>query len=59
MTLIGLGLVAVVVVWLVFSILKRVIGFAFLAAVVVAGFMLWQNPAMLASLMDWVQGFFA
>jgi hypothetical protein len=47
-----------VVVWLVFSVLKKVIGLAVLAAVVVAGFVLWQNPAMLQSVLGWVQDAF-
>jgi len=36
-------------------VLKKVIGLIFLAAVVIGGFVLWQNPAMLAALMNWVQ----
>jgi len=46
------------VVWLVFSVLKKVIGLLFLGAVVVAGFVLWQNPEMLRSLIAWVQSLF-
>ena len=42
--------------WLVFSVLKKVIGLVFLAAIAVAGFVLWQNPAMLSSLTAWIQG---
>ena len=42
-------------VWLVFSVLKKVIGLFVLAAVVVAAFVLWQNPAMLQSLTGWAQ----
>lgn len=41
--------------WLVFSVLKKVIGLLFLAALVVAGFTLWQNPALRDSLLDWLQ----
>ena len=44
-------------VWLVFSVLKKVIGLLFLAAVVVGGYMLWQNPAMRDGLIDWIRGF--
>lgn len=55
-TMIGLGLLAVVVAWLVFSVLKKVIGLLFLAALVVSAFVLWQNPALRDSLFDWVQG---
>ena len=52
---IGLGVAAIVVVWLVFSVLKKVIGLLLLAAVVVAGFVLWQNPDLLRTLMAWMQ----
>lgn len=44
-----------VVAWLIFSVLKKVIGLLFLAAVAVAGFMLWQNPALRDSVIGWVQ----
>ena len=47
---------AIVVFWLVFSVLHKVNGLLFLVAVVVAGFVLWQNPDMLAGLMAWMQG---
>jgi hypothetical protein len=40
-------------------VLKKVIGLLFLAAVVVAGFVLWQNPEMLDALIAWLQGFIA
>lgn len=43
-------------VWLVFSVLKKVIGLVFLAAVVAAGFLLWQNPALREAVLTWVQG---
>ena len=53
----GLGVAAIVVIWLVFSVLKKVIGLLFLAGMVLLGFVLWQNPAMQRSLIDWVQSF--
>jgi hypothetical protein len=53
--LLGLGVAAVVVAWLVFSVLKKVFGLLFVAALVVAGFVLWQNPAMLRGLISWVE----
>ena len=59
MTLMGLGVAALVIVWLVFSVLKKVIGLLFLAAVVIGAFVLWQNPAMLQALLAWVQNFFS
>lgn len=51
--LIGLGVAAIVVLWLVFSVLKKVIGFAFLAAIVAAGFILWTNPGLLETAKLW------
>lgn len=46
-----------VVVWLVFSVLKKVIGLLFLAAVVFGAYMLWQDPVLLNRVLEWVQGF--
>lgn len=46
---------AIVVLWLVFSVLKKVIGLFVLASIAVAGFVLWQNPAMLSALIAWLQ----
>lgn len=37
---------AVVVLWLVFSVLKRIFGLMLLAALVAGGFLLWQNPEL-------------
>ena len=34
--------------------LKKVIGLFLLAALVVAGFVLWQNPDLLRTLMAWM-----
>ena len=44
-------------VWLVFSVLKKVIGLLVLAAIAAAGFVLWQNPAMRDALLAWIQTF--
>jgi uncharacterized membrane protein YraQ (UPF0718 family) len=57
--LIGLGLAALFAVWLVYSLVKKILGLALLAALVVAGFVLWNNPAMLQSLLQTVSGFMA
>jgi hypothetical protein len=54
-TMIGLGLVALLVVWLVFSVLKKVVGLVFLAAIAVGGYMLWNNPPLLDRVLDTVQ----
>ena len=57
-TLIGLGVGAMVVLWLVFSVLKKVIGLMLLAAMAAAAFLLWQNRAMRDTLLAWLQGVF-
>lgn len=41
--------------WLVFSVLKKVIGLLFLAGLAAVGFVLWQNPELLRSLASWLQ----
>ena len=46
---------AIVVLWRVFSVLKKVIGLVVLAGVAAAAFVLWQNPALLRVLVGWVQ----
>ena len=57
LTLIGLGVAAVVIIWLVFSVLKKVIGLLFLGAVAFGTYMLWKDPVLLNQVLDWVQGF--
>ena len=52
--LIGLGVGAIVVLWLVFSVLKKLIGFVFLGAIVLAGFLLWTNPGLQQAVMNWL-----
>jgi hypothetical protein len=47
----------VVVLWLVFSVLKRVIGLLVLAALLFGAYMLWQDPILLNRVFDWVRGF--
>ena len=51
-TLIGLGLAALLVIWLVFSVVKRIFGLLLLAALAVAGFVLWNNPALLGTVLE-------
>ena len=55
-TLIGLGVAAIVILWLVFSVLKKVIGFIFLAAFAAAAFFLWTNPVLLQRLLAMLPG---
>lgn len=51
----GLGLGALLVVWLVFSMFKKVLGFLFVAAVAGGGFILWSNPSLLSSVINTIQ----
>ena len=54
-TLIGLAVAAIVVLWLVFSVLKKVVGFALVAAIVAAGAFLWFNPGIAQQLLSYFQ----
>ncbi|MBE7732217.1 hypothetical protein [Devosia faecipullorum] len=45
-TLIGLAVGAVIVVWLVFSVLRKLFGLALLAAIVLGAAVLWFNPGL-------------
>ena len=48
--LVGLGLGAVVVAWLIFSVFKKVLGLMFLAALAFGAWTLWSNPSALQQL---------
>lgn len=50
--MIGLGVAAVVVAWLVFSVFKKVLGLALLASLALGAWLLWSNPEMLRGLMN-------
>lgn len=54
--LIGLGVAAVLVAWLIFSVLKKVIGLLFLAALAFGAFMVWRDPALLNQLLTTLRG---
>ena len=56
MVLVGIGCAALLAIWLVYSLIKKAVGLVLLAAVVVAGFMLWSNPDMQRSVIQWVSG---
>tara|TARA_R110002020_G_scaffold14227_20_gene50538 strand:+ start:2701 stop:2895 length:195 start_codon:yes stop_codon:yes gene_type:complete len=58
LTLIGLGLAGLFIVWLVFSLVKKVFGLVLLAALAIGAYLLWNNPAMLQGLLDTLAGFF-
>ena len=55
--LIGLGCVALFVVWLVFSLVKKLFGIALLIGVVIAGFVVWNNPDLQRAVIEWISGF--
>ena len=46
-TLMGLGVGAILVVWLVFSVFKKILGLLFLVALAFGAWTLWNNPALL------------
>ena len=56
MMLIGLGVAAIVVRWLVFSVLKKVFAIILLAALFLAGYILWTNPGLFDRLLAMVPG---
>ena len=58
-TLIALGVGAVIVVWLIFSVVKKVFGFLFLGALAFGLFMVWQNPELRESVFGMLLSFWA
>lgn len=55
LTLMGLGIGAVVVIWLIFSVVKKVIGIAIVLALAAGGWFLWTNPQHLAPIIAYVR----
>ena len=53
-TLMGLGVAAVVVLWLVFSVMKKVVGLLLLVGFAGAAYLLLTNPAALRAVTDMV-----
>lgn len=49
--LLGLGIGAVVVLWLIFSVLRKVMGIAIVIALAVGPWVVWNNPELLAAIM--------
>ena len=47
----GLGVGAILVAWLIFSVFKKILGLVFLAALALGAWMLWNNPALLQQLL--------
>lgn len=56
-TLIGLGVAALVAVWLVFSLVRKVFGFLLLIAIGIGAWYLWTNPETAQALLGSVMGF--
>ncbi|WIJ25547.1 hypothetical protein [Devosia sp. RR2S18] len=50
--LIGLGFAALLIAWMVFSLVKKVFGLVLVCAIVLAGLVLWTNPVLLDNLAD-------
>ncbi len=50
--LIGLGFAALLIAWMVFSLIKKVFGLVLVGAIILAGLLLWTNPALLENLAD-------
>ncbi len=50
--LIGLGFAALLIAWMVFSLVKKVFGLVLVCAIVLAGLLLWTNPVLLENLAD-------
>lgn len=53
-TLIVLGIGAVILAWLVFSVVKKLFGVALVAAIAFGGYILWNNPDLLRRAMEMV-----
>ncbi|SDG69788.1 hypothetical protein SAMN04487974_10670 [Pelagibacterium luteolum] len=57
-TLIGIGVAALVALWLVFSLVRKVFGFVLLAAIGLGAWYLWSNPETAQDLFGVVMDFF-
>lgn len=55
MTLMGFGIGAIVVIWLVFSVVKKLVGVAIVLALAAGGWFLYTNPAYLNEIIAWVR----
>lgn len=55
LTLMGLGIGAVVIIWLVFSVVKKMVGIAIVLALVAGGWFLWTNPQHLQPIVAYIR----
>lgn len=53
-TLLALGVGALILVWLVFSLLRKLFGVAILAALAFGAYLVWTNPDLLDQALDLV-----
>ncbi|SMQ68749.1 hypothetical protein SAMN06295905_1649 [Devosia lucknowensis] len=53
-TLIALGIGAAILLWLVFSVMKKLFGLAIIAAIAFGAYMVWTNPELLRQAMAMV-----
>ena len=53
-TLLALGVGAGILLWLVFSLMKKLFGLAIIAAIAFGAYMLWANPDLLRQAMEMV-----
>lgn len=53
-SLIVLGVGAVILAWLIFSVIKKLFGVALVAVLAFGGYMLWTNPDLLRRAMEMV-----
>ncbi|MEQ8599465.1 MAG: hypothetical protein RLP98_06020 [Devosia sp.] len=51
-SLLVLGIGAAILLWLVFSVMKKLFGVALVAALVFGGYMLWTNPDLQQRALD-------
>ena len=51
-TLVGMGVAAIVVIWLVFSVAKKLFGLLLVGALIAVGVVAWQHPELLQQAMD-------
>lgn len=58
-TLIGLGLAGVLGVWLVFSLVRKMLGILLLLALAAGGYVLWTNPDLQQQVMQGITRFWS
>ena len=51
-SLLVLGIGAAILLWLIFSVMKKLFGLALIAALVFGGYMLWTNPDLQQRALD-------